>query len=513
MSDRKSGLVYGIAERDITPAFSLPMAGYDGRPGHWESVHDPLLLTAQYFESGGESAWVVSADLCQFPDGALKQKGFDFLTQRLGCESSALFLNASHTHGGPVTNDHFSVPSATTRERFTPENVGLIRRYVEWLWSVVAEACEEARSTRCPARLRWAEGKTVFPRNRRPLRDGQVVNAPNPGEPFEDRLRLLSVETEAGTVALGMVLACHPTSTGSQKQITADYVGGWRRQMRQRVGEDVKLFFLQACGGDARPAFTDGGASWKQARMEELDRMGHLLAEECGAVLRGGWSELTHPIVRHARTTVLLPCAQLGRNDLETLRSSANYWERDYAVSCLAQISEKRKAGFEKGARASRPLAHDAGRMPALPSLTDPGDARRNLPSEEGGAPPREVPLDLTLLALDRDLILAGGDYEFLHGLGRKIEAAIPVRHPVALGYTNGCVGYVPDRCELARGGYETQSFLWERWSGPFLPQVEEAVLSGIRECHARLEMNTPPPPTITTSRSDGFHSLPPGTP
>lgn len=452
-------LSHGIAERIITPTFPMPMAGYDGRPGHWESVHDPLLLTAQYFESGGEGAWVVSADLCQFPDGALKQEGFDFLTQRLGCESSALFLNASHTHGGPVIYDHFSVPSATTRERFTPENLSRIRRYVRWLWSVVAEACEEARSSRCPARLRWAEGKTAFPGNRRPLIDGRVVNAPNPGGPFEDRLRLLSVETEAGMVALGMVLACHPTSTGSQKQITADYVDGWRRQMRQRVGDSVKLFFLQACGGDARPAYTDGGAAWKQARMEELDRMGHQLAEECEVVLRGGWHELTHPIVRHARAAVLLPCTQLDRNDLEKMVVSTNYWERDFATSCL----------------------HPAG----------------------GVEPLREVPLNLSLLALDRDLILAGGDCEFLHALGRKIESVIPGCHPVALGYTNGCFGYVPDQDELARGGYETQSYLWERWSGPFLPQIEEAILSGIRDCFARMRIDSPRiPGTSSPSRN-----------
>jgi hypothetical protein len=422
------------------------MSGFGMRLDHFDSVHDPLQLTALYFEYGDKYAWLISADLCQFPDGTLKQQGFDYLTQRLCCERSALFLNASHTHGGPMMFDSCAVASPANELLCSPRNAALVRRYIECLWQNVADACEEARANAMPARLRWAEGKTTFPMNRRALVQGRIRNAPNPDGSFEDRLRLLAVEADGSLMALGLILACHPTSTGPQHQITADYIHGWRRQMRRYVDDDTKLFFLQACGGDARQVFTDNGADWRIARLDELVIMGEHLAKESAAAIKNGWNELTQPFVNHAQRSIALPCEKLPRAAYESLRHSDMYWARDYAENCLRLL-------------------------------------------EEGETLRQEVPLELTLLALDRELIFLGGDCEFLHGIGRKIEAQLPVRHPVALGYTNGCSGYVPDSEELVRGGYEAESYFWENWSGPFLPQSETEILQGVREMYAQLRL------------------------
>src|SRR5690606_5642862 len=112
---------------------------------HFDDVHDPLNLTVLYVEQGSKSAWIVSADLCQFPDGVLRESGLALLTERLGCEPSALFLNASHTHGGPLMTDSFAVPSPGKLVQRSSQNKVLVQRYIAWLWETVASACEEAR--------------------------------------------------------------------------------------------------------------------------------------------------------------------------------------------------------------------------------------------------------------------------------------------------------------------------------------------------------------------------------
>lgn len=437
-------MIIGISQQDITPPFSLPMQGFAARVDHFDSVHDRLELTALYCEHDGNGAWIVSADLCKFPDRNIKEKGMAFLTQRLGCDQSALFLNASHTHGGPLMNDYYDIPSPGNKVHRSPANIELTRRYADFLWEKVAHACEEARRNAASATISIAQGTTTFPMNRRALVNGRIENAPNPGGSYDDRLRLLSIKADDTIVALGLILACHPTSTSAQHQITADYVYGWRRQMRRYVDDDTALFFLQACGGDVRPAFTEAGTKWRKARLDELVIMGEQLARESVAAINNGWHELDQPLVKHSQTTVNLPCKKLHEDDYLQLKQSSLSWAHSYADYALQQL--------------------DSGKLLS------------------------EVPLELTALALDQELILLGGDCEFLHGIGRKIESTFPVRHPIAFGYTNGNLGYVPDKEELARGGYEAESYFWENWSGPFLPEMEEVILHGARQCYEHLK-------------------------
>jgi hypothetical protein len=428
----------------------MPMSGFGARVDHFDSVHDPLLLTVLYSEHEGREAWLASADICQFPDGEAGRAGVEAVATQLGCAPSALFLNATHTHGGPLMSTNIAVPNPQKILQRGGANKALVERYREFLWKNLAAACEAARQNANKSTLRYVEGKTAFPMNRRALIDGKVELAPDPSGPFDDRLRLLALERDGKTRALGLVLACHPTATGPQHQITADFIAGWREKMREELGEEITFFFLQACGGDARPAYTRDGDSFRKVGLGEIAIMGEQLARETKTAMNGEWHELSTPLVRHASTTVALPCEQPWPTieSYRELAKSDSAPVRAYAENCVRVL-------------------------------------------ESGGTLATEVPLDLRVFALDRDLVLAGGSCEFLYGIGRKIEtqieAEIPARFPVALGYTNGCFGYLPDKIELARGGYEAESYLWETVTGPFKPEAEDVILAGYRELLTRI--------------------------
>ena len=421
----------------------MPMAGFGGRWDlSYDGVHDPLQLTSIYFEHDGREAWICTADLCEFPNEPYKSEGVQYLTGLLGCPSSALFLNASHTHGGPQLNHFPDWSTSVQLYNYTPARQKTISAYVHELWKATGICCSEARRSAEPSLLSFAEGQTSFPMNRRRLLEGRIENAPNPEGTFDDRLRLMAIHSAKGELkALGLLLACHPTATSAQHRFTADYVAGWRAHMRTRLELGSRLFFMQTCCGDARPAHTKNGENWRPASLAEIDVMGRHLADETERAMAKGFDKMASPKIRHIRKTAYLPCEKLGDSpsDFEQLRREGNPAVSAWARSCLDRLKIE-------------------------------------------GAIPDQAPVDLTLIELGEDTRFLGGDCEFLHGIGKKIEKNLGVPRGVAFGYTNGTTCYVPDREENKRGGYEAESYLYEAWSGPFKPESEDVLLSAVRD-------------------------------
>jgi len=51
----------------------------------------------------------------------------------------------------------------------------------------------------------------------------------------------------------------------------------------------------------------------------------------------------------------------------------------------------------------------------------------------------------------------------------------------ILCGLTNGGFGYVPDDAENRRGGYEAESFIFEKWGGPFAPGIDNRLSEAVR--------------------------------
>ena len=237
---------FGIGHRDITPPLYTYMHGYAARRDTNDGVNDPLTFTAIVMEEGGRRALVGAADICTFPNdgsmpGFLKQVG-----KAVGCPADSVMLNASHTHGGP------RMPSSSLYWRDFPSRT--VEEYRDQLYAQVLEAAREAADNLVEGSLWYGEGKTRLPMNRRPERDGRVVNAPNPDGPVDDRMQLLLLRKATGeAAAVGVKVSCHPVATGAQHLITADWPGAWRAAFSNVFGPDVIPFFLQGAGADARP--------------------------------------------------------------------------------------------------------------------------------------------------------------------------------------------------------------------------------------------------------------------
>lgn len=416
---------FGLATREITPPFPTRMYGYAARQDTFDAVNDPLTFTAVVLEEGGRRALVGAADLCTFPNDGSLPGLMERLAGVAGCPKDHVALNASHTHGGPM------VPSGSLSYR---SGAGGAERYRDWMYERVMEATQEAAARLREGTLWYGEGKTDLPMNRRPDRNGEVPNAPNPGGPVDDRLQALAIRDAAGDLAaVGIKVSCHPVTTGAQHLLTADFVGAWRAAFADAFGPRVTPFFLQGAGADARPRHAEDGDRWRAVRHAELPGMGReLLAETMTVLVDRGLHPVDGLTLEGRITPVSAPCEQLytTRGQLEPLLKEEGLRER-YARTCLESL-------------------------------------------EREGKIPDHVDFQVQTLWLNRAFALIGLNVEPLCGLGARVETAVAPKQAIMLGYTNGCIAYTPDTFEMKRGGYETTSYLYNGWSGPLMPGIED---------------------------------------
>ncbi|MCE9559997.1 MAG: hypothetical protein K8R88_13740 [Armatimonadetes bacterium] len=422
---------FGVSRTEITPPFPMLMGGY-GLLDPFDGVHDSLTLTAVYFNDGTKESWIVSADICQFPDKEHIEHALDILSSRLHCSRDAIFLNASHTHGGPLACTTRNIDDPDSLYACVGENLHDVLRYFEFLWSQAGDAMDSARQSAFCGSLHYGEAKTNFPINRRKLINGRVEMEPDPEGVIDDRLRLLVVRDDQGAIKILLpILACHPTSLGAQHRISADYVGTWRDQVESFMNGESPMAFLQACAGDARPAQTRDGEHFRRVSFDELEVMGSQLLDETRSALEGMLRDLGPLSLAFGSRTISVPCTHT--EDYKALLASDRPTVVKYAEECLRRLGR-------------------------------------------GEIIPDHASLRLHYFQLTENFAFLGMDCEPVCGLGFSIEKALAPQQALALGYTNGCFGYVPDETELRRGGYEAESYLYEVFSGPFEPGLEKRI-------------------------------------
>lgn len=443
---------FGVHRLEINPSFPMPMGGYDARLDCFDGIHDPLTFTAVYLNDGQRESWIGSADLCQFPDGRYFEEGVRQIADRppaahkLNCRPEAIFLNASHTHGGPLTRPAPGVENRRSSIRHSADNRALILRYLDELWQKIADAMVLARDNARLGTLHYTQTPTRFPINRRKMIGGKAQFAPDPDGPIDGRLRLFAIRDTAGAIRVLLpILACHPTSTSDQHLLTADYVGAWRQAVEARLPGPVHMAFLQACGGDSKPAASAQGDHWRTVRLNELTSMVEPLYNQTIAAINGPWRDCGPLKLAFGIQQMDLPCetTYATREALETLRQGSE-WQVDYMRAGLNLLDR------------GRPI-------------------------------PDTVTYRLHALQLTENDTLLGMNCEPLCGLGQAIETAFKPHNAVVLGYTGGCLNYVPDDAELPRGGYETESYLWGPTTGPFKNGINQRFIDACRMLRQQL--------------------------
>ncbi len=338
-------------------------------------------------------------------------------------DSAELIVTASHTHSSPNTD-------------FTKSSMGKVdNSYVNWVETLVADRVHELLLIqRCrPVKIWYSTDFTDCAINRRslvwwPTRKGFMKISkihPNPSGPCDRELRLLQVRgLDDSLIAIIWGISCHPTDWPNIKQVSADYPGEVRSEIRSHVHNSIPILFFQGFAGNLRPRCV---GKWpKRGRI--CDRASKLLLAMLNGSTFVGFS-----------------------------RAGYNKWAQEIAQSVKRALNNRSQATIILGGLKGR-------RMTVLTSgLGITSDVRE---------------MSVQTIELGGRVVLAALSAEAIWEHAENLKIRFPSKQIWPIGYADHTFGYLPTRVLIEEGGYECVGFM-EHFgvSGAFVPMIDEIVL------------------------------------
>ncbi|TMV52996.1 hypothetical protein FE783_02080 [Paenibacillus mesophilus] len=420
-------LLLGTAKVDITPQRPIPLAGYGHRKGPFLGINRRLYARVNVFEQhdGVEKRRVLIAqgDIIWWGSERMARIR-ETLAERFGIGPSDLILSAQHTHGGPQTSTEFcdvlGLPDAD---------------YLDSLDQSLFRGVETAIANLEPITIERGKGDCRIGINRRKIVGGAMTMAPNPDGLLDTDVNVIRFRKEDGTAkAVFVHYTCHPTTTNTN-YVTSEYPGVAAERLEATFGRGTVVSFLQGCTGNIRPALHRDDKFYSGTE-EEVAKSGRLLANEVERVLDGTMEELAALPVSGRRIVVQLP--------FQTLPTEAEIDERIAKGGALAEWGMKLRSNPEK--------------------------LRSHIPFELTRI---KLADGLSFLAMDGEVVLEYGDY------AKELSGD----RTLAMGYSNGMIGYVPTASQIAEGGYEGKdSSVYFALPAPFAPETETIIRKAIEQ-------------------------------
>jgi hypothetical protein len=441
----------GVARCVITPPIGIRMLGYTVQEECSRSVQEELTATAIVLTDEIQTLAIVACDILHIQNPHADRIR-EYISQRTGIPAANVLLNFSHTHLGPMLPGWKPEDEAQGR---------IQQHYLEFLTEalagVVATACDRLQ----PARIGSARGAAPLGVNRREkLPDGKVIIGENPAGAIDRTVDVIRVDDLAGkTIATLGSAAVHTIVLGPRTTaLSPDFIGPARRIIESTTA--APFLFLQGAAGNICPV-TGIGAGGPEQFDDQL-RLGAMLG---GEVVKT-WGQIrTHN--RRGPRRIVKSVATLSTWDYEPVPTEciehfgvarkrlvmdmAPLPEQFVIQEHLARFRHERDAVIADPT-ATRGRRYVADRMFQWAQLVaDTFDRGEN--------PPR---LEIEVWAARiNGLGLAAVSAEPLAELGLEVKQRSPLEHTIFLGYSNGCIGYIPPPQAFAEGGMEVVESTW----------------------------------------------------
>jgi hypothetical protein len=422
------------------------MCGYTVQEECSRAVERDLTATALVLSDRQTTVVLLACDILfiQSPlvDGIRQRIG-----QKLNIPAANVLINTSHTHLGPT------LPGWQAE---SGEQAQLQRRYAAFLEETLAGVAAAANDGLQPARLGAGKGSAPLGINRRErLADGRVVIGENPQGPVDREVNVLRVDDLAGTpIATVMSAGCHAVVLGPKSSaLSPDFVGPARDIVESVTG--APSLFLQGAAGNVNPVCGIGTGGPDQ--FEDLHRLGAMLG---GEVIKT-WSQVrTHN--RRSPRRIVQSVAAISAWDYEPLPPES--------VAFLGVASRRVTlplAPFPDKASVERQLAQyrqarDRARADKAPRGTQNVAQRlcewAELVAQTAAAHPGGATRDVEVWGMRiNDIGIAAVSGEPFAELGLEVKRRSPLPHTLFLGYSNGCLGYLPTPEAFTEGGMEVE--------------------------------------------------------
>ena len=388
----------GVGRTTLTPPLGTPLIGYGGRERGADAIRDDIYATSLVLSDGETTVALVTCDLCALP---IRQVRYvqRLIEERTGIPPAHVMINTSHAHSGPLT----------TYNDETPEG---LRKVVITLLDGIAESVVQAAAALVPCRLSAGRGSVEASINRR-KRNGysDAVTPEFPEGTVDPDLHVVRIDGLYGTpLTVVTAYACHPVALRPPSHaISADFVCALRETVEPQVG--APLLFAQGAAGNLVPIGPEMEMeerlelTGKVLGMEALRVYTALGAEACGA---------DESNESHSSATPAPPKPELAAASENLL---LDLWTEQPPIANVARSHQ------------------------TFPYLTPP--------LVNG-----KVECAVQALRLG-DVALVGVAGEAFVEIGLAVKARSPIPHTIFLGYTNGCLGYIPTAAAYEPGGYE----------------------------------------------------------
>lgn len=434
----------GVARVGIDPPLHIAHAGWGAQTHvHADGRHLPMVATVLVMAQGDRRVVVCDLDNGLVPtdtERALRQA----VAEAAGTTPDQVRSSVSHTHAGPETWRSLMAGDAPVEAAYLANLVQLLK----------GAAVEAAGSLR-PVRVALGEGRLQQAVNRRQvLEGGRVVVGCDWAAPTDPAVPVLRLEQEDGAcLATLFGYAMHPTILGPENHLLSpDYPGFARRAVETLCGG--KALFLQGCAGDQGP-----GPEGFSDDLSAAERAGTALGAEAAKVSVQSSASGREPVFER----VWESGAPLGRWRLPPrpmattppLRALSRVAELPLKeLPALAEVEAEAMASLRRRDQL-RAAGAPAAEVEDATWRTKRAQMRWNQALTYGGQ--RTASVEVQGIAVG-DAVLVGVPLEPFADVGLRVKARSPFALTHVSGYSNGWLGYLPNRRGYREGGYEVDA-------------------------------------------------------
>lgn len=404
----------GFGEADITPPIGVWLTGYAARTKPCDDIHDPLLARAMVLENEkGERAAIIALDLIALTENqvaAIRR----LVQEWTGILPQNLLINCSHTHSAPAVGG------------LSPSSMGAADpAYLDLTMRKAATAVKLACDSLVEARLFFGTSESRIGINRRQRTpEGRIVIGQNPEGAIDPKVSVLAANPNGSDFWLiAFSYACHGVVLGQDNYaVTADFIHFARQGVEDFFGGHALTIFLQGCCGDINPR--------ERGNFEIAQKLGReLAASVVQAVLNS--EPVEDETIAGVIGTLKLPLmppppAKQLREHYRQFRETANLAKRE------GRLGEVRWR------------------------LSEANWAKQVLQALKENSLPKHQPMNAQVLRVG-DVAFAALASETFVEIGLNVKSQSPLARTVTLGYTNGCIGYLPTAKAYEEGGYEVE--------------------------------------------------------
>ena len=420
-----------------TPAEGVYLSGFIYREKPCQGVHDDLYARVLLLKTDEQTVGIVTLDLIA-TTAELVRDVRQRAQEITGINGDDIMVTASHTHSGP-TIGALRGCGAVDADR------------LELLKKKIVQGIEQASRNMVEARVGVGTGQlpNMTYNRHQVLKDGTVAMPLQPEEevvkqgPVDHTVRVLRVDNTAGSpLAVLVNFACHPALLDhGNLLISADYVGYMTQAVEKHLGGGVAIFANGACGNINPLNFNVTNDVSKQ--YEYAQTLGEALGAEAVEIAE---QIKTAPgaNIRMASAIINAPlCLLPTKQELERLL--------DEKLDILQQIKRGEIEIHPSNLNFSR-----NGQINYMSTWIDYLRESLAKVSSSNVDEYKSVPMEIQAIALN-DIVLVGIPGEPYTEIASTIQKKVRPKRCLILGYTNGTVGYIPNRDAHQDGGYTVE--------------------------------------------------------